>query len=343
MVERMTEVEIPRFGGPDVFRVVERPSRPLPPDHVRIRVSAAGINFADIQMRMGLYPEAPRLPFVPGYEVAGVVGEVGPGVQSFRLGERVLAACRFGGYATEIVLPVEQCRKTPRRLSDVEAASIPVSFMAAWISLMEMARVRDGDRVLIPGAAGGVGSAMVQVAARAGAQVIAVVGSPQKKDAVRGLGAAQAFTYAELSGRNGMDAGPFDVILDARGGAVLKESLRRLAPGGRLVSYGVSSLVSGPTRSIPRTVLGLLGTPLFTPIGLAMANQGVFGLNMLKLFDTAEGRGLLMKSLDEVLEGFQKGEYKAMIGRVFPISEVGAAHSYLQGRKSTGKVMLRCT
>jgi NADPH:quinone reductase-like Zn-dependent oxidoreductase len=339
----MTEVEITRFGGPDVFRIVERPSRPLPPDHVRIRVSAAGINFADIQMRMGLYPEAPRVPFVPGYEVAGVVGEVGPGVHSFRLGERVLAACRFGGYATEIVLPVEQCRKTPRRLSDVEAASIPVSFMTAWIALMEMARVRDGDRVLVPGAGGGVGSAMVQVAARAGAQVVGVVGSAQKKEAVRGFGAAQAYTYAEFSGRNGKNTGTFDVILDARGGSALKESIRRLAPGGRLVSYGVSSLVSGPTRSILHTVLGLLGTPLFTPIGLAMANNGVFGLNMLKLFDTVEGRQLLMKSLDCALEGFQKGDYKATIGRVFPLAEVGAAHSYLQARKSTGKVMLRCT
>jgi NADPH:quinone reductase-like Zn-dependent oxidoreductase len=339
----MTEVEITKFGGPDVFRIVERPSRPVPPDHVRIRVSAAGVNFTDIEMRMGLYPEAPRVPFVPGFEVAGVIGEVGPGVYSFRLGERVLAACRFGGYATEIVLPVEQCRKTPRRLSDVEAASIPISFMTAWIVLMEMARVRDGDRVLVPGAGGGVGSALVQVAARAGAQVVGVVGSAQKKEAVRGFGAAHAYTYAEFSGRSGNDASDFDVILDARGGSALKQSIRRLAPGGRLVSYGVSSLVSGPTRSIFHTILGLLGTPLLTPIGLSMANNGVFGLNMLKLFDTAGGRQLLMKSLDSVLEGFQKSDYKATIGRVFPLAEVGAAHSYLQARKSTGKVMLRCT
>jgi NADPH:quinone reductase-like Zn-dependent oxidoreductase len=306
-------------------------------------VSASGINFADIQMRMGLYPEVPRLPFTPGFELAGVVAEVGADVHAFRPGERVLAACRFGGYADEMVLPVRNCRKTPRRLSDVEAASIPVSFMTAWIALMEMARVREGDRVLVPGAAGGVGSAIVQVAARSGAQVTGVVGSSEKKDVARALGAAHAFTYDEFEGRNGPDGGDFDVILDARGGRDLKGSLKRLAPGGRVVSYGVSSLVSGHTRSIVKTAFRLLETPLLTPIGLAMGNKGIFGLNALKLFDTAKGLELLMKALDWTLEGFENGLYRATVGKVFPLAEAGAAHAYLQSRKNTGKIVLRCT
>ena len=339
----MTEIQIVRFGGPEVFRAVQRPAAPLPSGHVRIRVSASGINFADVQMRMGLYPEAPRLPFAPGFELAGVIAEVGPDVHVFRPGERVLAACRFGGYADEIVLPVQNCRKTPLRLSDVEAASIPVSFMTAWIALMEMGRVREGDRVLVPGAAGGVGSAIVQVAARSGAQVIGLVGSSEKKDVARALGAAHALTYDEFAGRNGPDSRDFDVILDARGGADLKDSMRRLAPGGRVVSYGVSSLVSGHTRSIMQTVFRLLKTPLLTPIGLAMGNAGIFGLNMLKLFDTAQGLELLMKALDWTLEGFENGLYRATVGKVFPLAEAGAAHAYLQSRKNTGKIVLRCT
>ena len=338
----MIQVQISRIGGPEVLRAVEMPSPPLPPDHVRITVSAAGLNFADVHMRLGLYAEAPRIPFVPGFEVAGVVAEVGPGVRTFRRGERVLAACRFGGYTNEIVLPAAHVRRTPRKLSDKEAASIPIAFMTAWVALVEMGRVREGDRILVPGAAGGVGTAIVQVAARAGAHVVAVVGTADKKDAVRALGASQAFTYAELASRDRPDARNFSMILDARGGPYLKDSLRRLAPGGRAISYGVSSLVAGRKRSIPHAIRRLLQTPLLTPIGLAMANHGMFGLNMLKLFDTDEGMSLLMKAMDGMLEGFQAGLFKAVLAKSFPLANAGDAHSYLQARKNFGKVVLIC-
>ena len=224
--------------------------------------------------------------------------------------------------------------------------------MTAWIALMEMARVREGDRVLVPGAAGGVGTAIVQIASRAGAQVVAVVGSAEKKDAVRALGASQAFTYAELDARDrpdaylvlagAGDARDFTMVLDARGGPYLKDSIRRLAPGGRVVSYGVSSLVAGRKRSIHHAIRCLLQTPLLTPIGLAMANKGVFGLNMLKFFDTQQGMGLLMKAMDGMLDGFQAGLFKAVVGKSFPLSKAGDAHAYLQARKNLGKVVLIC-
>ena len=337
----MKEIQIARYGGPEAFRSIERPSPALPAGHVRIRVSAAGINFADVQMRMGLYPEAPRLPFVPGFEVAGVVAEASPGVAAPRPGERVLALCRFGGYASEIVIPAVQARATPARLSDEEAASIPVCFTAAWIALMEMARVRDGDRVLVPGAAGGVGSAILQLAARAGAQVVGLVGSEDKKETVRSLGASNVLTYAEFGERTGPDTRDFGVILDARGGADLKDAIRRLAPGGRVVSYGVSGLVTGPRRSIVRTVLRLLQTPLLTPIGLAMTNRGVFGLNALKLFDTESGMRLAAVALESALDGIGKGWYRPLVDKVFPLSDAGVAHRYLQSRRSIGKVVLK--
>ncbi len=335
----MKSIQITRFGGSEVFRLVEQPSPALGPGSVRIKVSAAGVNFADVMMRMGLYPEAPRVPFVPGYEVAGVIAETGPGVTDLHAGERVLAACRFGGYTDELVVPAAQVRPTPRRLSDVEAAAIPVAFMTAWVALVEMARVREDDRVLVPGAAGGVGCAMVQVAARAGARVVGLVGSTEKKETVKSLGAEQVYTYAESADIDG----DFSVILDARGGSALKDSLGRLAPAGRLVSYGVSSLVSGPRRSIPRTLLNLLKTPLYTPIGLAMGNKGTFGLNMLKLFDTPAGLSLLVQSLDAILEGFKEGRFKAVVGKVYPLTQAGKAHEFLQGRKGVGKVVLNCS
>jgi synaptic vesicle membrane protein VAT-1 len=334
----MRVAEIARFGGPDVFRIVERPSRPLLAGEVRIKVSASGINFADIQMRMGLYPEAPRVPFVPGFEAAGVIAETAPDVTGFHIGERVLALSRFGAYADELVLPAFQVRPTPRRLSDVEAAAIPVAFMTAWIALYEMGRVREEDLVLVPGAAGGVGSAAVQLAARAGARVVGVVGSAAKKDAVRGLGAEKVFTYEELAAVPAEREYTF--ILEARGGKQLRESLRRLAPGGRVLSYGVSSIVKGPRRSLIRALAGIAQSPLFTPIGLAMGNTGVFGVNLLKFFESDIGTALLIRALDGVLDAFAEGKLKAMVGKVFPLDQAGKAHAYLQSRKSIGKVVL---
>jgi NADPH:quinone reductase-like Zn-dependent oxidoreductase len=338
----MIQVQIARVGGPEVLRAVEVPSPPLLPDHVRITVSAAGVNFADVHMRMGLYTDAPRMPFVPGYEISGVIAEVGPGVRSLRRGERVLAACRFGGYTSEIVLPAAHVRRTPRKLSDKEAASIPIAFMTAWVALFEMGRVREGDRLLVPGAAGGVGTAIVQLASRAGAQVVAVVGSSEKKEKVRALGASQAFTYAELGARDRPDVRDFNMILDPRGGPFVKDSMRRLAPAGMVVCYGVSSLVSGRTRSIPHAIRRLLQTPLLTPIGLAMANKGVFGLNMLKFFDTEQGMRLLMKAMDGMLDGFQAGIFKPVVGKSFSLANAADAHAYLQARKNFGKVVLIC-
>jgi len=338
----MIQVQIARFGGPDALRPVEVPEVPVGPGDLRIAVSAAGVNFADLQMRMGLYPEAPRLPFVPGFEVAGVVSEVGAAVRGFRRGQRVLAACRFGGYSSQIVLPAAQVRATPRRLTDREAAAVPIAFATAWVALMDIGRVREGDRVLVPGAAGGVGTAIVQMGARAGAEVIAVVGSAAKKEKVRALGAARALTYEELDSARGARGRDFDLVLEPRGGPHVRDSLRRLAPGGRVVCYGVSSIVSGERRSLPHVIRRMLQTPILTPVGLQMSNRGIHGLNMLKLFDSEEGLRILLNAFDQVLESVQVGLLKPLVSRSFPLSRASEAHALLHSRKSIGKVVLTC-
>jgi NADPH:quinone reductase-like Zn-dependent oxidoreductase len=138
---------------------------------------------------MGTYPEAPKPPFVPGYEVAGTVIEVGSSVKNFQKGDRVLAGTRFGGYTTEVVVPEFQVKKIPGKLTDTEAAAIPVNFMTAWVALQDLARIRKGDRVLIQSAAGGVGVAAVQIAAQMGAHVVGTVSSKIKAD---------IFTYSYL-------------------------------------------------------------------------------------------------------------------------------------------------
>jgi NADPH:quinone reductase-like Zn-dependent oxidoreductase len=337
-------IQIPRFGGPEVLRLIEAPSPPLVPGAVRIEVTASGVNFADVMMRLGLYPEAPKPPFVPGYEIAGVVTEVGPGTAGFAAGDRVLAACRFGGYASEVVLPALQCRMIPAHLSDAEAAAVPVAFLTAWVALEEMARAREGDSVLIQGAAGGVGTAAVQIAARRGAEVTGLVGSEAKRDAVLALGAREVFTYGEwdapAADRAGRTGRRFNVILESRGGSRVKQAYKLLSVGGRLVTFGVSAMVTGSRRSIPRVLGELLRTPRFNPIGLAMSNAGVFGLNMLSLFDTERGLSLLMRAMDAVLEGFERGAFKVLVGKKFPLREAGAAHAFLTGRSNVGKIVL---
>jgi len=337
----MLEMQIVRFGGPGVFRAVERPSPPLLPGCVRVAVSAAGINFAEVQMRVGLYPEAPHLPFTPGFEIAGRVTEVAPGVDGVRPGDRVLGVTVFGGYATEAVVPAWQLRRIPAGLTDAEAAAIPVAFATAAVALHEMARVRAGDRVLVAGAAGGVGTAAVQLAARADAAVTGLVGSEAKHASVLALGAREVFTYAAWAAR--VRAGAprtFDVVLESRGGRALRQAFGLVAPAGRLVSFGFSSMLSGPRRSLLRAAATLLATPKLSVLGLVMRNQGVFGANLLKLLADGEGRAVVTRAFDTALRGFEDGSLRVVVDRTFPLAEAGAAQEHLRSRASIGKVVL---
>jgi NADPH:quinone reductase-like Zn-dependent oxidoreductase len=211
--------------------------------------------------------------------------------------------------------------------------------MTAWVALEEMARVRKDDRVLVLSAAGGVGVAAVQIAAAAGAKVTGVAGSPSKFDIVKSLGAFDMLTNDQWETARDEDAGGYDIILDATGGKSLKRSFRRLAPAGRVVNFGVGSMISGSQKRSLSSVLGtFINSPFFTPFNLMTHNKGVFGLNMLQLF---EGPNVLMqRGLDRVLEGFEEGRFKAIIGKTFPLAEGGAAHTHLQGRGNVGKIIL---
>jgi NADPH:quinone reductase-like Zn-dependent oxidoreductase len=336
----MKKILIMKHGGPEVMQLVDGEPLALPPDAVRIRVKAAGINFADLMMRMGLYPEAPKTPFVPGYEVAGEVSAVGPAVLpgTFKIGDRVCAALKFGGYATDIVVSAAQVRVIPADMSFEDAASIPVNWGTAWIALMDMARVRAGDRVLVHSAAGGVGIAAVQIATAAGATVVGLTGSPSKAGAVHALGAKEVWSNEDwVSSKR--DGERFDVILEAIGGPELKRCYSRLHHTGRVVTFGVSSIVGGEKRSLVKAAVTMLRTPIFMPIRLMNTNRGVFGLNMLKMFDDMDR---VASALDRILDGFREKKFRAVVGKTFPLAEAGAAHRHLQGRGNVGKVVLTC-
>src|SRR6187455_769195 len=190
----MRQVVIPRHGGADVFEVREVPE-PVPgEDEVRIRVRAAGINFADILARIGLYPDAPKPPVVVGYEVAGVVDAVGDGVTNPHEGDRVVALTRFGGYSDSVVVPTSQAYRFPDRLSDAEAAAVPVTYLTAAIALYRMAGITAGETVLVHNAGGGVGIAATQLARLRRATVIGTA-SAAKHDALRSFGVDHAIDY----------------------------------------------------------------------------------------------------------------------------------------------------
>jgi len=336
----MRQVVITRHGPPDVLQRREAPD-PVPGHgEVRIAVRAAGVNFADILARVGLYPDAPKPPCVVGYEVAGYLDAIGPGVSSRRMGDRVLALTHFGGYADKVVVPASQCYLVPSRLGDAEAAAVPVTYLTAIAALYRLAALEPGETVLIHGAAGGVGTAAVQLARLRHAVIIGTT-SPAKHDAVRGLGADHVIDYRRtdvvaeirrLTKNRGVD-----VALDPFGGKSVRQSYRLLAPLGRLVVFGVSQALPGERRSLWHAARMLLQTPVFLPLALMNHNRGVFGLNLGRLWAESARLDALMQVL---LAELESGGLQPIVSREFPLERAADAHRFIHERRNIGKVVL---
>ena len=336
----MKQVWISKRGEPDVLEVREAPDPNLGPGEVRIRVEASGVNFADILARMGLYPDAPKLPAVVGYEVAGVVAEVGEGVGGLRAGDPVASMTRFGGYSDVVCVPHHLVRLRPANLGAEEAASIPVNYLTAWLMLVRLGNVRAGDRVLVHACAGGVGLAAVQICRHFGAEVIGTA-SVGKHERLRAMGVAECIDYrtqdfeevvADLTDGKGVD-----IVLDAVGGDSFAKSYRCLDSLGRLFLFGVSSFAPGSKRRLGAALLGLWRMPKFKPLSLMTFNRGVFGVNVGHLWHRGDE---LAAMLGEILVLFADGTFKPVVDRTFPFAEAAAAHRYIQDRKNFGKVIL---
>lgn len=336
----MRQVWIPRIGPPSVLEVREAPDPTPAAGEVRIRVAAAGVNFADVMARMGLYPDAPKLPTVVGYEVAGTVDAVGAGVTAPKVGDRVLALTRFGGYADVVCVPAGQAIATPARLSDVEAASIPVNYLTAWLMLVHLGNLHAGERLLVHAAAGGVGLAALQIARWRGAEVIGTA-SASKHARLRELGCAHVIDYtsqdfeaevARITGGTGVE-----MVIDAVGGASFGKSYRSLAPLGRLFLFGASSFAPGKTRNLLAAARGFFALPTFKPMPLMDKNRGVFGVNLGHLWEQAP---LLSAMSREIVAHFDAGTFVPHVDSTFPFARVADAHARLQDRGNVGKVVL---
>jgi synaptic vesicle membrane protein VAT-1 len=338
-------VVVTRRGPPEVLRVEEWPQPTPGPGEVRIAVEAAGLNFADLLARAGLYPDSPKTPCVLGYEAAGTVESVGPGVESPRVGDRVVVATRFGGQAEVAVARAENAIPIPSDVSAAAATAIPVNYGTAFAGLVLMAGLRPGERVLIHSAAGGVGSAATQIARHIGAEVIGT-SSASKHARVREQGADHVIDYRtqdvaveilRITNRQGVD-----VVMNALGPTTLRRDYRLLRPGGRLVAYGVSQLQTGERRDLRAAISAVASFPFATMPwwkgpGILNENKGVFGLNLLHWWDTEGSLGRLVSPLRDLVD---RGIVQPVVDSSFPFDRAADAHRRLMSGETVGKVVL---
>jgi NADPH:quinone reductase-like Zn-dependent oxidoreductase len=341
----MRAVVLTGTGGPEVLQVQERPDPVAGPGQVRISVRAAGVNFADTMARVGLYPDAPKPPCVLGYEVAGEIESVGEGVAGLAVGDRVMAGTRFGGQAELVAVDAAQVLPLPERLSFEQGAAFPVNYGTAYAALVLMGGLREGQRLLIQAAAGGVGIAATQIARNIGAEIFGTA-SAGKHEAIRAQGVEHPIDYRErdfaaevmrITGGGGLD-----LIIDALGPASFRKDYRLLRAGGRLVMFGISEASPGGARSIGATLRSLATMPLATmpwwkSLNLMNENKGVFGLNMLSWWDR---EGDLDRVTGPLVADLEAGRLEPVVAAGFGFDEAGAAHEFIAQRRNVGKVVL---
>lgn len=336
----MRQVVTTTTGDVDVLKVEEKPD-PKPGDgEVLIRVKASGLNFADILSRQGLYPDSPPKPCVMGYEISGVIEQVGKGVDQQLLGKAVVAMTRFGGQSDLVVVKARQMFEKPERLTFEQAAALPVNYLTAYVLLVVMGSLHEGESVLIHNAGGGVGLAALDIAKKIGAVTYGTA-SPSKHRFLKERGLDYPIDYRnedwsarlkELTKERGVD-----LILDPIGGAHWKKSYAALRHTGRLGMFGVSTASATGVSGKLKMVKAALQMPRFHPIALLNKNRGVFGLNLGHLWHEPEKVAGWMKA---ILGGVEEGWINPHVDRAFRFEEAGAAHRYLEERRNIGKVVL---
>lgn len=338
----MKAVVLVRYGAADrAFEVRELPTPEPAPGQVRIVVEAFGLNYADVSARHGTYQDAPPIPCVIGYEVVGHVDMLGQGVTAPEVGTRVTALTRFGGYATHAVTDARAAAAIPDGMDAGVATALPTQYGTAYHCAEEMVRLHPGDHVLVHAAAGGVGTALVQLCKRRGCIIYGTAGSDDKLTYLRGLGVHHPINYRttdfadavrRIRGSDGLD-----VIFDSLGGAALRKGLRLLAAGGRMVCLGAAARVTGRPQLLHDIPFALsFGFP--HPIALLMSSKSLIAVNMLRLSDQ---RPLALKRcLDAVVQLALNGEVQPTVGGRFTVDAIAQAHSFLEGRGSIGKVVV---
>lgn len=340
----MRAVVVRRYGPPNVLELQQLPDPQPKPGEALVRVKTIGVNFADLLQRMGLYPGA-KPPFVPGLELAGVVEKIVEGArpgedERLRPGDAVAAIMPLGAYAEWAVVPAKEVYRLPAGMTFDDGAAIPVNYLTAYHSMFTMGNLQPGDRILIHGAAGGVGIAAVQLARARGLFIFGTAG-PAKQEYLRKIGVDHPIDYeksdfVEIVRKYAPDG--IEMVMDPIGGKSLSRSQQCLGATGRLVVYGLSD-AAGSTgkRSLVKGLMALAQTPRFHPLKLMSQNLTVIGVNLGKM----QSRGaLLRRELDDIFRLYTDGKIKPVISKIFRLEDAAAAHQYIHDRKNIGKVIL---
>lgn len=307
-------------------------------EQVLIEVEAFGLNYADVMARNGLYREAPEFPFVAGYEVVGIIKE-SPGDQSM-IGKRVVAFTRFGGYATHVVTSLMAIAEIGTEDAS-EALALATQYVTAYYMTHYCNGVHDGDRVMIHAAAGGVGTALVQLCKLKGAYVFGNAGSQEKLELIKDNGVDYAINYREHDYAevisNELKKERLDVTFNPIAGSTFKKDMSLLGSGGRLFLFGGSER-SGKKWGILSTLNFVRKMGRIIPIGLMMLSKSILGVNMLKIADNKPH--IVKNCLNAVVGLWREGKIKPQVNHTFKANELAEAHKLLEDRKSTGKIVI---
>jgi len=325
------------------FELKEVPQPEMKANEVLIKVEAFGLNYADVMARNGLYREAPPLPSIIGYDVVGYVEAQGDEVKEQLVGKRVVALTRFGGYAEYVATDTRGVAVISESLSVGEATALATQYCTAWYAGCEMVNLYPGDNVLIHAAAGGVGTALTQIAKYKGCTVFGTAGSEHKFDYLKQNGVDHIINYRtsdyseEIQKILGPD-GRLDVAFNSLAGKTLKKDRKLLGSSGRSVCYGGAER-SGKKGGIFSTIGFLLNSGFINPLFLMMLSKGVIGVNMLKVADNKPS--MLKRSMESVIDGTEKGWLKPAVGKTYTADEIAEAHAFLESRQSVGKIVVK--
>ncbi len=337
----MKAIILERHGGPEVLRVHDVPEPAPGPGEVRVRIDAIGVNFAEIQSRKGLYGWAPAMPYTPGMEATGTIDALGHGVDGRAIGENVIVGAQYGAYAEKIVVPEGQALPAFAGFSTEENAAIAVNYLTAWVALKEMARLRPGDRVLITAAAGGVGTAALQIATRSGNVTVGLAGSDAKLDTIRSFGAESAINYRRADFperlREAAGAEKFDVVLEVVGGDVFRAVWPVLAPFGRVVVAGFASLALQKWNPLSwlRTWRDL---PKADIRSLAPASHGLLATHIGYLLADPPRLARVWSELSAFITAHG---IRPLVGATFSFEQIADAHRLMESRRSMGKIVVQ--
>lgn len=335
----MKAIYIVKHGDVDeAFEVRETP-KPVPKaGEALIKVEAFGLNFADIMARKGMYKDAPPIPSLMGYDVVGTVERVGSNVINLLEGDRVTALTRFGGYAEYAITDARAAAKISDKISVTEATALTTQYCTAYYCAAEVVNLFAGDKVLIHSAAGGVGTGLMQYALYKGCEVFATTGSSSKVELLKQMGAHHVINTSKVDFDEYIDettkGDGVDVIFDAVGADFIKRGIKILNAGGRIVCYGAAQMTDA-SNVFSQLIKGIQ-FGIYHPAEFMMTSKSLIGVNMLKIADHKPE--VLKRCLENVVRLVDQGVFKPQGGKTFKAQDIGAAHTYLESRQSTGKV-----